>query len=265
MRSKILLLLLFFYLGTSVSAHEFWLEPETFHPKAKTTVPINIKVGMNFEGGLWKGDLKNITRMPVVSGTSKDSLLPKLGLQQAIVRWQPPAPGQYLLGLINKSSFIELEAEKFESYVVSEGLERIVEERERLGESEKAGRELYKRCAKVLVQQGDNPHDSTFAESFGFPVEFLALNDPYDNDNQQLSFKLVSQGKPLAGAKVMIWHKNEEDLKRSELRTDEQGTVTFALRPEGVWLVSAVHMERATESDRADWQSYWASYGFGYR
>lgn len=248
------------------TAHEFWLEPETFRPDATTeSVSIQINVGMNFAGKLWGGSLPDILEIPVATGSGTKYLASDGGLKEPLIELKAETPGQYLVGLTNKSAFIELDADAFKKYVLSEGLEQIVQQRESLGESEQPGRELYRRCAKVLIQQGDDPEQLSYDESFGFPVEFQALENPYEDGRELLSFKLLSQDEPLADAQVVIWHKNGEELKRTDLRTNEDGIITLSLRQEGIWMVSSVHMERAEESEKADWQSYWASYTFGYR
>jgi uncharacterized GH25 family protein len=264
---RFLLSVIFAYsLSGFAAAHEFWLEPETFRPDSSTrTVPIQIKVGMNFAGNPWGGKLSDIIDLPLAMGSRKGSLMPESGLDEPVIEWKSEGPGQYLLGLTNNSAFIELTGEEFEKYVISEGLERIVEERKTLGESEKPGRELYRRCAKLLLQQGDQPEALSYNQEFGFPVEFQALGNPYEDGRDILSFKLLSKDGPLADAQVIIWHKDGEQIKKTELRTNQDGIVTLLLRQTGFWMVSAVHMERIEGNEQADWQSYWASYTFGFK
>ena len=45
-------------------------------------------------------------------------------------------------------------------------------------------------------------------------------------------------------------------------RTDAAGRVRFRLRPEGMWLIKAVHMVPAAADSQAKWASFWASLTF---
>lgn len=256
---------LFFVLSisTSVLAHEFWLEPETFQT-TKDRVAVEIKVGMNYAGNLWRGRLENLITLSQFHNGKMTSLISK-PLSEPVAQALTAEPGQYLLGLTNENSFIELSATDFENYVISEGLEFIVEQRKKLGESESKGRELYRRCVKTLIQRGEKTDSESYGHIFGFPLEIVALDNPYGSKPQQLlTFKLLFQGQPLSGAKVMVWHEHEDELKRSELRTKADGKITFLYRPEGKWMLSVVHMERIEDREVADWQSYWGSYTFGF-
>src|SRR5207249_7443329 len=54
---------------------------------------------------------------------------------------------------------IELEPEKFESYLKDEGLERVVKIRSDRKETLKPGREVFSRCAKTLLKVGAGAAD----------------------------------------------------------------------------------------------------------
>ena len=41
-------------------AHEFWLQPRIFNPEQAGETPIDIRVGMNFEGDTWGGNLSRV-------------------------------------------------------------------------------------------------------------------------------------------------------------------------------------------------------------
>lgn len=69
----------------------------------------------------------------------------------------PKTPGTYLVVMTIKPRFIEIKAPDFATYLTHEGLERIVAERAKAGETERAGRERYSRYAKAVVRTGDGP------------------------------------------------------------------------------------------------------------
>jgi uncharacterized GH25 family protein len=245
-------------------AHEFWLQPRIFNPEQAGETPIDIRVGMNFEGDTWGGNLSRVHDIVYFHGDKQAKLVDEGGLIEPVIQFKTDQTGQYLLGFTNQSTFIELKGAEFEDYVLSEGLDSVVEQREKLGESEKPGRELYRRCAKTLIQVGDGAGSEAYGQKFQFPLELTALNNPYEADTALQSFRLTFEGRPLVNAQVLVWHKNGESVNRRVRRTDQDGQIQFPLTPSGKWMVSTVHMKRIEDNPEADWQSYWGSYTFGF-
>ena len=264
MKTKVLLLLLLFL--SPVLGHEFWLEPQEYRSAEVTkAIDVRIKVGMNFVGQAWKGKLDGLMELLQQHGQSRLSLLKDGKPSEPQFSLLPNGAGQYLLGLTNESSFIELEAKEFEDYVVSEGLEFVVAERAERGETALPGKELYRRCAKTLIQLGSGAAAESYSQKLGFPLEWIPQTNPYlvTASNSQ-TFQLIFEGEPLANAKVGVWHRSLGEVEKKEYRTNEEGLVTFPVQRRGSWLVNTVHMVRAEESEQADWQSYWGSFTFGY-
>lgn len=244
--------------------HEFWLQPTTFQFPSTGDATIPIRVGMNFEGDAWGGTLSKVFEIVCFHGDQKETLVEAGGLKKPVIDLKADEPGQYLLGFTNQSTFIELKPDEFEKYVLSEGLQSIVEQRKELGESDKPGKELYRRCAKTLLQFGDAEGSEAYGQEFQFPLELTALSNPYSSQTQLQTFRLTFQNEPLVNAQVVIWHKDGDRVNRRELRSDKHGKVEFPLTQSGKWMVSTVHMERIDDNADADWQSYWGSYTFGY-
>lgn len=255
---RILLLLL--WLSSAAWAHEFWLEPERFEVGGEPC-RVSIVVGERFVGEPWKGALENITELVAVTGAGKTSLL-KQPLTEPSFRLSGEQKGQHLVGFTNKNSAIELPADKFESYLRSEGLETIIEARANQGQSAAPGREHYRRCAKVLLHNGRG--ETAYGSVLGFPLELTALVDPYASiARPEMTFRATYDAKPLAGALIKVRHRFLGEVNNLELRTDEQGEVSFPYMARGDWLVTTVHMVPA-KSEEADWQSFWGSYRFGF-
>lgn len=59
--------------------------------------------------------------------------------------------------MVVKGRFLSMEGDKFIEYLKDEGLDEIVDEVNRRGESQKKSRERYSRDAKVLIRAGDGP------------------------------------------------------------------------------------------------------------
>ena len=264
---KIRLILLILLLCQSAClAHEFWLEPESFQTsQPKSDLEITLRVGMNFKGFVWRSDLRKITKLIRYHAGRSTSLLQGGFPKKPRFPVRLDKPGQYLIGFNNENSFIELPAQEFEKYVSKEGLGHIVNERAKLGESKKAGTEVYQRSVKTLIQVGAKGVSTCYNKTLGLPLEVTPQADPYNpTGGSKIPFLVTFRGQPVAQAKVLVWHKSFGDVTKSEFTADAKGVVEVPVRRTGTWLVNTVYMERAEPNDKADWQSYWGSFTFGY-
>jgi uncharacterized GH25 family protein len=156
---------------------------------------------------------------------------------------------------------LSLDADKFEEYLREEGLESVVVERSRRGESGKPSRELFSRAAKALVQVG-GAGSAGFDRLLGLALELVPERNPYAlRSGEELPVRLLSRGRPVAGALVSALPYGNPEAKQS-LRSDRDGRVRFRGIGPGVWLVKAVQMARVTDDPNADWRSVWASLTF---
>jgi uncharacterized GH25 family protein len=95
----------------------------------------------------------------------------------------------------------------------------------------------------------------------GFTLEIVPERDPEAwQPGSDLVFRLLYDGKPLAGALITALPQREPSRKLSA-RSDAGGRVSLRLPQAGVWLVKAVQMI-PSDGGKADWQSFWASLTF---
>jgi uncharacterized GH25 family protein len=77
--------------------------------------------------------------------------------------------------------------------------------------------------------------------------------------------KLLHEGRPLEGALVVAMRRSSEAGGEGEIvsrsRTDADGRIVVPLTS-GIWLVKAVHMERAQAGTAAEWDSVWTALTF---
>ena len=157
---------------------------------------------------------------------------------------------------------VELPAAKFEDYLRLYGLERIIELRARRGERQKAGRELFVRCAKALLT-GARPSLAA-TQPAGLPYEIVPAIDPTAGPtagHAPLRGRVLFHRTPLAGALVVALFRDDPSV-RLTARSATDGTFTFALPKPGVWLVKSVHMIDAPKGSAAEWESFWGSLTF---
>lgn len=229
------------------TAHDFWIEPSDFDPEPGATVRLGLRVGEAFEGKPVRRSSRHLERFVAVDDSGETAIRGFEGRDPAGLFRMPEGPVAIVYDSARSS--IELEADRFEDYLVSEGLESIVEARRAAGDSDEPGREVFSRCAKTLL--GD-PQDRVT----GLPLELVLESHATD----EATFRLLHEGAALPGVLVVAYPRAEPDLSH-RARTDPSGSVTLPLGL-GEWLVKAVHMVPAPEDADADWESLWASLTF---
>jgi uncharacterized GH25 family protein len=249
-------------ISTRSHAHDFWIEPATFRPATGGEVSIALRVGEHFKGEPVKRKNEKIKVFSIFgpgSSESRDVAGADDSDPAGVVRID--RPGLYVIGYHNHPSRIELEPAEFEAYLKEDGLDAIIAERTRRGESDKSAREIYSRCAKTIVA-ADGAGADGYDRSFGFPLELTPQQNPYSlRPGSELAVRLTYRDKPLAGAKVFAVSRDAPDAAMSA-ESDAEGRTTFRLKQPGVWLIKCVHMFRAPADADADWESLWASLTF---
>ena len=243
--------------GAQARAHDFWLEPSTFHPLPGQTVSVGLRVGQDFIGDA----------VPRRSDLIAAFFVRQNGADEAIGGSDRRDPAGFLradgqatavIGYASTGSDIELPPQKFESYLRQYGLEEIIAARATRGERARPGRERFFRYAKALLT-GRRPSDAV-GKPIGFAYEIVPDADPTARTGP-LHGRVLYEGKPLADARVVALLKGDPS-QRLTARSDARGTFSFALPRPGVWMIKSVHMVRASFFSHADWDSLWASLTF---
>lgn len=263
--------------GVPAVAHDFWIRPSTFAPAVGGEVAVSLEIGHAGESEAYARNparIENFTIAgPGVGGPARD--IPGAPGAHPAGQVSLPGRGVYVIGYRSNHAKSALAAERFESYLREEGLEKVVEARAAAGDSEKAGVELYSRCAKSLVRavgvMKEAGADAAGAgRVLGFTLELVPVGDPtVAKAGDAVAFRLLLRGEPVAGAKVEFSSEHRRDdgeahgYKRTAARTAADGTVSFKIEEAGLCVVNCVVMERADASQGADWESWWASLTFG--
>jgi uncharacterized GH25 family protein len=241
-----------------LSAHECWLQPATFAPVAGPTIGLTIQVGMNFQGEPKPFNPERIAALKHFSAAGTEDWTAKANNKlQLPVKFEHA--GTHVITYDSKPSLITLKPAEFDEYLREEGLEFVIAEREKAGESAKPGRERYQRCNKTIVQADGKP-DAAYSIVTGQRLEIIPINDPAAwQPGGLLRFKLLFSGQPLAAAKVRAWHRAGDKLTTLDATSTTEGEVTFALPAGGQWMLSTIHMVRLTGDAAADWESHWGN------
>ncbi len=152
MKSKLLpTMICAMLLSANAFAHEYWFEPETFFsaPGQKTVVHLYVGDGLTKDREERPFQLAKTTMFQLFSIPKTWDLKTSL-VDEAlpIYNFSADRAGNYLLAMERNWSYIKLEPQKFADYLREDGMEYIIAERERIGESAKEGRERYSRFIK---------------------------------------------------------------------------------------------------------------------
>lgn len=246
--NKLTASLLLLLATSSAHAHDFWIEPSTFTPKAGDVVAVRLRVGEHLEGEPVPRRTGRIERFFARSAAGEHDV-PGQPNRDPAGELTVRGEGTTIVAYRSLPTRTELEATKFESYLREEGLERIIDERKKRGESAKAGSEVYSRAAKALVQAGGG---AVKDQPLGLRLELIRTGD---------TFKVLFEGKILQHALVVAIRRGDAQ-NPTRIRTDVSGNAVFPAMRRGEWLVKTVHMVRAPASAKADWESIWASVMF---
>jgi hypothetical protein len=254
--------------GTSLAAHDMWIEPTTFGPEPGAIVGLKLRVGQDLAGDPLPRDPALIDRFVVEDADGRKPVVGRDGRDPAGF-FRAAMPGLLVVGYQSNPSTVALSPEKLDQYLAEEGLESIAALRARRGQRGSA-RDRFSRCAKSLLlaspadASGPPPPAKAVAgdRRLGFTLELVAERSPMVmNAGQELPVTLTYQDHPLAGALVVAINRDHPAEKVSA-RSDRDGRVRLRLSHDGMWLVKAVHMIEAPAGSDADWVSYWASLTF---
>ena len=253
-------------MAMSISAHEYWLEPESFFLEVGKPRPIRMYTGSGLkveEERPFQASKTSLLKM-----FSSDGLFDLVGQardeEAPILNFSSEKSGTYVLAMDRNWSYITLDAQEFADYLKEDGIEYILDEREKLGESSKDGKERYSRYLKTILNVG-NKRDKTYATRAGLKLEIVPLENPYSKKiGDSLNFQILFGGKPLSGRTVLADNREGESISRQQVISDKNGNIAVNLDKKGVWMVRLVYMRRCTKNcEGADWESFWGSLTFG--
>lgn len=250
--------------ASAAVAHEFWIQPDTFRPAVGAPTSIRILVGDGFPGERRLRDSKKLERLDLIGPDRPDKPRPIEGKNgdDPVGTVTLVKPGVHAIVYRGRETTIVLDAEKFESYLREDGLDEASRRRAELGESGVPGREAYSRCAKALVCAGSEAGGAWDVRA-GLTLEIVPVSNPYRAvAGNRLSFQLLEDGKPVAGALMAALTSVDGQSLRLTARTSGDGTASFELHSPGLWLINAVRMKRAEGRDDVDWVSVWSSLTF---
>ncbi len=242
----------------TAQAHEFWIEPGAYRLKEPGVLPVSLWLGERFDGERFPRNERLIERFEFAGPDSATPVVGRSGAATSI--GHADHAGVHVVVYKSRPVYHRMSPQAFEQYLRAEGLQPIVAERAKRGESDTPGLERFLRCAKSLVRVGDAPADG-FDRALGLPFEIIPVDSPFDGDRRALRVRLLYAGRPVAGARVVAVHKQFPG-RHQVATSDADGIAQLSLERSGVWLLTSIHMRRIADDPRAEWESLWASLTF---
>ena len=242
----------------ALHAHDFWIEPSTFHPAKGQTVALALRVGQDYTGDAVPRSSDSIASFTVRQGSGAAQDVVGIERQDPAGVFTADGGATAVVAYASLPSPIEMEPAKFEAYLHQYGLDAIIEARTRRGERQKPGEEIFSRCAKSLI--GGIRPSLAATQPVGLRYEIVPSADPYLGDSR-FRGRVLFERTPAVDALVTAVFHDDPSIK-VVARSDGAGRFELDLPRPGVWLIKSVRMVEAPHGSDADWESLWASLTF---
>lgn len=246
-------------------AHDYFLLPADFFLKKGDQLKVSLFVGDEFKNLEERKYQSSMTKTFSIKTGKKpiDFLAISTNSAAPIINYKTTEDGLHLLEMSRNYANIKLEKEKFLEYLIEEGLLKI---QDSLVKSPQLSfTEKYTRYLKTLVSV-DKPNGGVYNEKVGHDLEIILDNNPYKlNYGDDLSATILFKEKALKSVPAeLVVKSGDGKVHVTKLNSDVNGKVYFKVNREGTYLIRLVYMQ-ACKDKSADFESWWASYSFGFK
>ncbi len=259
---RIIFLLLI--LATPVSAHELWIQPLNWQPRADGRLDARLVNGEFFDGEEIAYLPSWFSRFEVVAGDVSAPVESRIGDTPALD--QPVlADGLNVVVYQSMTSKVTYNAlAKFLKFTDHKDLGDIRTQHEARGLPDAGFSELFRRYSKALIGVGAGAGAD---KRLGLETEIVALDNPYVAPLSAVRVQVFYAGAVRANAQVELFEKAEDGSVLVTLhRTDANGVAVLPVRSGHQYMVDAVVLrvpsEQMARDFDASWESLWANLTF---
>ena len=254
-----------------VFAHDLWLVPATFSVAPDTRVAVMLNTGDTFPVSDAAVKPERIERAALITaeGSTPVATFRTEATSTVADIVAPSKEGGAIVEVVLKPIATKQPRASFDEFVKHEGLDAIAEQLARTSERRAEERRTYAKYAKTLLRIGNGKGAAKlYQKPLGHRLEIVADTDPFSlRPGGKFRVRLLFDGKPLAGARVVIGSTATETATQSKMpgvRTDSKGHADLQLDKTGrVHYVHALHMIPSTAGSDVEWESFWATLTFG--
>jgi uncharacterized GH25 family protein len=245
-----------------VEAHDLWLVPGAkVEPKSATIVRVNS--GSKFPDSEHAPDPAKLKRRLLVTPDGSTGTIEAAGTEDksGLLKFEPRSAGIHIIAVESEPKLITLEAEDFNNYLITDGLQHIYQLRRKEKILDKPGRERYSKTPKAIVQVGTGG-DGDACRVVGLPLEIVPLRSPFAlKVGDTLRVRVLFHDKPLADANLGWDIPGDGESPRGTVRTDGHGEALVPIAQTGLMTIRLTHMTRP-KADDYEWESFWTTLTF---
>ncbi|MGV6848304.1 MAG: DUF4198 domain-containing protein [Marinibacterium sp.] len=247
--------------ATPSLGHEYWIDAKTYMVAPGSPIVANLRNGQKFVGSALPYLDRRTARFDVITGDRTQPAPGRTGDLPALIV-PTDRPGLWIIAHETTPSLLTYrEWDKFLAFAKHKDFPDIAARHLGRGLPETGFSESYTRHVKALFNVGDGAgHDIPT----GMETEFVALANPYTDDlSKGLPVQVFYQGTPRGEAQVEIFDRAADGtVTVTTTRTDADGIATIPVASGHSYLLDAVVLRPAPESDDAVWETLWAALTF---
>jgi hypothetical protein len=245
-----------------VAAHDLWLIPGRSASAGQPTI-VEANSGMDFPTSEHAPDPAAFARRIVIDpdGSERPLAAAGQGEKSGLLRFEPAKPGMHIVAVETKPKVITLDADKFNEYLVADGLPHIYRLRANEKSLDQPGRERYSKFPKALLQVGDARAGDP-SRVLGLTLELVPLADPFRlKVGDTLRVRVLFRTEPLADANLGWDHPDDGEPPSGTVRSNAKGEALIPIARTGLMTVRLTHMTRP-KADDYEWESFWTTLTF---
>lgn len=248
-------------IAQSATAHELWIEPQSYQNSAETIVTADVVNGENFEGIRLSYIPTQFERFVAVNGGKFANIQGRVGDRPAM-QLQPLDDGLHVIAYLSKVSTIKYEEwQKFQNFVDHKDLGDALTEHRARGLDEEGFSEAYTRFSKSLVSVGSGDGAD---RRLGLETEIVALDNPYTDGLTEIRLELHYQRDLRADEQIEVFEKAPDGTVEVSLyRTDDNGVATVPVKAGHAYMADAVVLREPSDdlaaATGAVWETLWAN------